>query len=270
MRLSTLIFFAVIGFLFFSSKTNAQTNGTLTFTFTQNVPGTSTKNLIAVWVEDNSGAFIKTKLKYCSSGNIDHLTTWANKSGQNVVDAISGATLTASTSPTAFGVKTAVWDGKNVSNVTVGDGTYKVFVETAWGSPNPASGQHNDIISFSFTKGSSAVHLTPAGNTNFNNITLDWIPLATAINLETINGFVSVYPTLSNGNVRVNFKQSSIVSRILVENIYGEVVFQKTYNKSMSGEELLNLQNLSDGIYFIEVLFKDNISQYKSKVILKK
>ena len=65
-------------YLCFNGKTAySQTDGTLTFTYTQNVPaGTSaTKNVLAVWIEDNAGTFVKTKLRRWGGGTSDHLPT---------------------------------------------------------------------------------------------------------------------------------------------------------------------------------------------------
>ena len=43
----------------------AQTNGSMTFTFTQVAKSPcyqGTKNVMAVWIQDNTGKFIKTKI----------------------------------------------------------------------------------------------------------------------------------------------------------------------------------------------------------------
>lgn len=258
-----------IVFMVLTSVAQAQTDGTMTFTFTETVPG-ATKNVLAVWIENNSGAFVKTKMRYWGSGTNDHLPSWVSNSGQNVVDATTGATRTATTSPTAFGVKTVVWDGKNISGTTVANGTYQVFVETAWKSPEPPNGQHSAIISFSFEKSAGATHITPPGNTYFSNITIDWVPTTVSVEKEPLNKFVSVYPNPSDGQVKIQFNKSCPVSRILVENTYGEVVYQKAFNSEISDVKTLDLNQLRNGIYFIEILFSDNTDSFKTKIIISK
>ena len=63
-----------IGFVLISTiNVKAQTAGTLTFTYTQTAPSASaTKNVMAVWIEDNSGTFVKTKMRYWSNSTNDH------------------------------------------------------------------------------------------------------------------------------------------------------------------------------------------------------
>jgi len=173
-----LLFIGII-FLFASISAKAQTEGELTFKFTQVQPVTVTKNVLAVWIENSSGTFVRTKMRYWRAGTTDdHLPTWKAKSGQNIVDASTGATLTSSSTPTAFGAKTVKWDGKTgalTALTTVPDGTYKVFVESAWSNSAPDN-QHQDIQSYTFTKGPAADHVVGTNTTNFTNITLDWVP----------------------------------------------------------------------------------------------
>ena len=161
-----------------STKVQSQTAGTLTFTYTQAAPTTqATMNVLAVWIQDSATAsFIKTKMRYWGSGTSDHLPTWKAKSASNVVDASTGATLKASTTPTAFGTKSTTWNGTNVSSVVVADGTYNIFVESSISSPQPSSNQHTSITNFYFHKGPNAEHLTPTGPTYFSNVILDWAP----------------------------------------------------------------------------------------------
>lgn len=255
--------------LFSSLTANSQTEGTLTFTFTETVPNAS-KNVMAVWIVDNSGTFVKTRMRFWGNGTNDHLPSWKSNCNQNVVDAITGPTRTSSSNPTAFGVKTVVWDGKDVSGTTVADGTYKIYVESSWNNPEPPNNQHSTIINFAFEKSAVATNNTPTGNNNFSNITIDWVPAVVSGETEIVNESVSVYPNPSSGLVQINFKEINSVSRILVENIQGEVVYQETLNKDITGLQTLNLQDLSNGIYFIEVLTIDNSKSSKTKIILKK
>jgi len=268
-KFGVIVVFGFLSILFLQPIAKAQTEGTLTFTFTETVPGSS-KNVLAVWIEDNSGAFVKTRMRFWGNGTNDHLPSWKSNSGQNVVDAITGATRTASTTPPAFGEKTVVWDAKNVSGITVPDGTYKVFVESSWNNPEPPNGQHSAIINFNFDKSVEATHVTPTGNTNFKNISIDWIPANVSVQEVSLNKFVSVYPNPSKGLVNIKFERPGQVSRILVGNIYGEVVYQETINKEISDLKSLDLQQLPGGVYFVEVLFADHSDNFKTKIIISK
>ena len=246
------------------------TDGTLTFTFTETVSGAS-KNVMAAWIEDNSGNFIKTKMRYWGNSTNDHLPTWVSKSNKNVVDATTGATLTGSTTPSAFGMKSITWDGKNVSNETVPDGTYQFFVETSWNNPEPGRNKHSDIISFTFEKNASSTHITPTSDdSHFSDITIDWVSAeSTGIkDFTASNKSISVYPNPTNGLLKLNFENSYNVSRILIENTLGEIVYRETLNRTVSDNFPLDLSYLKSGIYFVEVIAKDNSNLLRSKFMI--
>ena len=253
--------------LFSISVTKAQTEGTLTFTFTETVPGAS-KNVLAVWIVDNSGVFVKTKMRFWGGGTDDHLPSWVTNSAKNTVDAITGPTRTASTTPPAFGIKTVVWNGTDVSGITVPDGMYKIYVETAWSNPEPPHNQHSDIIDFAFDKSTETTHITPMGNTYFSDITIDWVPSTVFIETASQNNTVLVYPNPSQGLVNISFKKASFATRILVENINGEVLHQENIDKIIANPMSLDLHQLSNGIYFIEILFADETNNFRTKVII--
>ncbi len=188
-----LLHFAGIALaIFFSANLFAQTVGTLTFSFTPltQSPGYSgTKNDLAVWIQNTTGTFVKTKLRYVGSGTSDHLPTWAVNSGGtagnalstacNKFDATTGATLA------NFSAKSFVWDGKNctttANGTTVADGTYKVTIQETW---NHGTGG-TVTTSFTFTKGPVADHQTPASTTYFSTIKLDWVPVTSGVTVTT-------------------------------------------------------------------------------------
>lgn len=248
----------------------AQTDGTLTFTFTETHSGSS-KNVLAVWIEDNSNAFVKTRMRYWGNGTNDHLPSWKTNSNQNVVDAMTGATRTATTNPTAFGVKTVVWDGTDINGTVVPDGTYKVFVESSWNNPEPGGNQHSTIIDFAFEKTTTETHITPMGSAYFSGITLDWVPTS-GVSIEKIDkaSQVSVYPNPSSGMVNIALTANTFVSRLLVENTSGEVVYQKSINKMMDEVNSLDLSYLPNGIYFLDFILPNQSQNIKTKVIINK
>ncbi|NVN94448.1 MAG: DUF2271 domain-containing protein [Bacteroidetes bacterium] len=215
---SFIIFFILLITVSKFNSIQAQTAGKLTFTYTQAVsPATATLNVMAVWIESSTGTFIKTKMRYWSSGTNDHLPSWVSKSAQNTTDATTGATLKASTTPTAFGSKTITWNGTNTSSALVADGSYNVWVESAIANPQPSGGQHTFITSFSFTKGSSVSHLTPTSSlSNFTGITLDWVP-ATPITITT--------SALSSNTVCVNSTVNVPFTKGATDTIYNNNVW---------------------------------------------
>ncbi len=207
----SVILLLVIGF---SNKGNAQTPGTFTFIYSQAAPSASaTKNVLAIWIQDSAtGAFIKTKARYWGTSTSDHLPSWKAKSVSNVVDALVGATRTASTSPAAFGSRTIVWNGTNVSNVVVPDGTYNIFVESSYCNPEPSANTHWVITNFYFHKGPNAEHLTPTGPTNFTGISLDWAPTLTPVVTTGTTTNIALTSATCSGNVIAD-NGSAIIER---------------------------------------------------------
>lgn len=270
MKTSSILKVTGIFFIIFMSfnltSLFSQTDGILTFTYTQTAPSASaTKNVMAVWIEDSLGNFIKTKMRYWSNSTNDHLPSWVSKSAQNVTDATTGATRTVGTNPTAFGSKTVTWDGKNASGVLVPDGKYVVYVESSYCNPEPANGQHWIITNFSFTKGPNADHVTPSGPANFSNISLDWIPNTTSV--EKINSTdVKVFPNPSTGIIKVEYKNAGLIK---IENASGKTIFEEKVN-SNSGVKSFDLKNYSNGIYFVKIQNKYTNEFQKYKVILDK
>ena len=179
--MKTRLLFIAAAFLLLFNNTNAQsTTGSLTFKFTS--PNHTSGNyrsdgkyLVAVWIETNpttgTSAFIKTKLKYGSSGNYDHLSTWTSKSGQSVVDATSGGTTSS-----IFTANTILWNGTNVAGTVVTDGSYRVAIQETWGHGSSTVTRY-----FPFVKGVAIDSQTPSTDTNFNTLSLNWIPTALAV-----------------------------------------------------------------------------------------
>lgn len=267
----------------FTATLTAQTAGTLTFscnipTPTSPAPSTGGKALYAIWIENSAGLFIKTKARYVGSSTKDHLPTWAVKSGGtlsnalaagcNITDASTGATRSSATSPTAFGMKSIIWDGKNVSGtvngVTVADGVYNVWVESTW--VDSGSNNHQEIASFSFTKGPIADHQTPAGDTYINTVVLDWIPGVAGLNEAALqNPEITIYPNPTNGIFNIDFKKTNTIK---VLNTMGMVVFEEKNENTTSGTKHIDLSNFANGIYIINVSNENGASNYK--VVLNK
>ena len=262
----------------FVLKINAQTTGNLSFTFNQprpispSVSGNS--NVLAIWIENNTGTFIKTKLKHASGSTSDHLPVWAAKSGgtatnamganSNTTSADTGATLkNAAVNPSPFfnfGLKTITWDGTNVANAIVADGTYKIWVESSWN--DGADFIHNEIISFPFTKGTSTSTTNPTGDSYINGIILTWTPTQAGVKDILIKPEVTIYPNPTNGIFNMDFKNN--VNSIRIVDILGKVVYsEKVTSEIVYTTKRIDLSNLNNGLYIISVTNENGASNYK-------
>ncbi len=265
-----------VTFLFFSFifQLSAQTDGTLTFTFTQ-VPKapcySGSRNALAVWIQTDAGGFVKTKLRNCCGGSTkDHLPTYAVNSGGtasnassancNKTDAVTGATQT------SFGTKTIVWDGKNVNGLVngtlVADGTYKVTIQSTW---NHGSGS-TITKSYTFTKGINIDHQTPADDTYSTNVTLDWVPNTNSIASLKDNQLITIYPNPSNnGSFSVGFERAN---KIEICTMLGVLIYNESTVDPINGIQTIDLSECANGVYFITIINGDKST--KRKIILNK
>lgn len=265
--------------LFSYNFTHAQTPGNLTFTFNQPQPTSPAPNVgikcvLGIWIEDNAGNFVKTKRRNIGTNTKDHLPTWAVKSGGtlsnalgtscNVTDATTGATLTTSTTPSAFGTRTITWDGKNVvgavNGTTVADGVYKIWIESSW--VDSGNNNHNELISFSFTKGPTAVHLTPTGDTYINNVVLDWIPSAMATDsFNQSQPYAIFYPVPTSGILNMDIKND--IETINIFDLAGKLVYHEEVKLIINETKQVDLSCLESGNYVVSLSNSKGTSSYE-------
>jgi len=252
--------------LLLSSFISAQTQGTLTLTFTQ-TPHTSytgNKNVMAIWIQTSSGTFVKTRKRNAGGGTSDHLPIWAVNSGGNANNCMSGAcnTVGATTGATlnSFGTVSVSWDGTDASGNLVADGTYKITVESCWNHGNTAKASR----SFTFTKGPNADIQTPTDDANFTGIALAWNPSGASVAEVASPLTVSISPNPSStGTFEISFNEATSIT---VYNMAGaEILVVPVLNEQ---KKTLNLTTVPNGIYFVEV--SNGKSTIKEKVVINK
>lgn len=283
MKTKLLSLAVLVTALFLSANTFAQTNGTMTYTFTTVKIGSNSKQVMGVWVENAAGTFIKTRLLYTTSSKTDdHFPVLSAKNGAtdastadtggmdvtsgNNVGAISGATRSSTTSPIAWGAYSVSWDGTNYSSVAVPDGIYKIWVElTADGN---ASSDAHDFINtgYSFTKGASIYDTNTsspiANNTVLTSNRIVWTPSTLSID-SVYKTKIAVYPNPSNGVINVQYSDIP-VTKIDVVNVLGQVVKSIKLDASSSETlESIDLSGNANGLYIINVSTNETSSSYK-------
>jgi flagellar hook assembly protein FlgD len=152
--------------------------GTLTFTVRTVTygGGYAPRNAGVIWITNSQNQFVKT-IKIWAQNYRVTLVKWRASSNSNTVGAITSASLN------SHQLHTVTWNGMNTSNITVPDGDYNVNVEFA--EHNATTGNPGKYKFVTFTKGSSAVDISPANESYFSNMHLVWVPTA------PVNGFVS-------------------------------------------------------------------------------
>ena len=122
------------------------------------------RNVVAIWIEDNAGKFVKTLTVYAQARTYD-LTNWNTSSAGNMTDAVTGATQT------SYNTIYGNWNGTDATGKVVADGVYKVCMELT------DKGSTGNFSTFPFTKGTVAATLTPASVPSFSSISIKWVPL---------------------------------------------------------------------------------------------
>ena len=226
-RIFTLLVLAVAQF------TAAQTQGTLTVsTVTSATVGANYNpdNIVAIWIVNSSGVFVKSLLVDAATRQ-QYLYTWIASSGLNKVDATTGATRG------GHGTLTCSWNGKNVSEVVVPDGNYTVKMELT------DKHSQGNLGSFDFTKGPSICSVN--GNApSFTSTSIKWTPLVnTAVEEVTLSNLYDVYPNPTSSSI--------YVSGLNIKEI--EVLTPSGKSVLKSNLQTINLNSLPNGVYMVKI-----------------
>ena len=226
----------LVVFLCVSTFLKAQTTGQLTVATTTSSAGGNyaPRNIVAIWVEDAEGNFVKTLLAYAQSRRT-HLNTWqastqAAGTEYNVVDAITGSTRS------SHGTRNCTWNATDYNGNTMADGTYSVWMELT-----DRNGTGN-FSSFSFEKGPDVVNLTPADMPSFASITIDWQPDG-GVSISEVSrpSPLKLSPNPTSGQLTVAGVE---VLRVKICNMAGEVLLETVHSQ-------LDISALSSGIYLV-------------------
>jgi hypothetical protein len=246
------------------SKGFSQTNGTMTLsvTTTAHTGQYNSSHVVAIWIQYGTGGFLKTKLRDALTNHTinNHLPVWKlNNPKKNTIDAVVGATLTNYSTPLSV-----TWNATDTNNSVVPDGVMKVIIEESW--EEGTSG--HDTISVKFMKGTSPVHLTPAGNANFTGIVLDWNPLGTSVQENAQQSEINVFPNPTTGLVNIDLKDAGKGSNIMIENQAGQLVYSEKVPQGNNGIKTIDLSNFSNGVYFVKIQNDTQSNILKYKIVL--
>ena len=221
----------------------------------------SPKHVLAIWIEDASGNFIKT-LKMNADRRKQYLYTWNEKSGGNTNDAITGATLN------SHGTQRVSWDCTNASGTIVNDGNYSVQVEfTSEHAQGP-------MVEISFDKSSGDFSVQPDNENNFTDMDLVYTPESTSGIEQLSSGYeFKVYPLPASKEVFIEFQlleeqeikimihQSDMkLVRVLESALFPAGKHRLSWNRDNA-----NGSKIPAGIYFITI---SGQNKYSTRQIL--
>src|SRR5688572_12004781 len=153
----------------------AEAKGSVKITFTGTpapLQGFAPRNVVAVWIQDQGGAFVKTVAKFAVIEE-QRLVTWRAASAGNVVDAVTGPTRAVQGQP-----QTVAWSLRDRQGNVVPDGTYTIRLELAEGNSTTAA--QNNQGTFTFIKGPAPQTQTNLTNGGFTNVSIEFDPNAVA------------------------------------------------------------------------------------------
>jgi hypothetical protein len=172
------------------------------------------------------------------------LYKWIASSGNNSVDATTGATLS------SHQTHTITWDCNDLSGNEVPDGEYHIFVEY---TDKHAQGPWTMVT---FIKGPDEQHITLEDQPYLKDMQLDFIPLINGLNLENDTKNLLIYPNPGNGlfHIQNNFNEDVCIQ---IFDARGNLVYNFNYSNSASNKEfILDLSNIPNGLYFVNLYDK--------------
>jgi hypothetical protein len=230
-------YFLILLISVFTFPLMAQSSGTLNVSVSTSHAGGNYKprNVVAVWVENEQGDFLKTLLARADKRRT-HLNTWQASTGAagseyNTVDAITGATYS------NHGTRSCTWDGTDFHGDLQEDGTYYLWMEL---TDKNATG---NFSSFAFQKGPEDQQWTPLDEDSFADIVLEW----TADQASGVQGVVAKTSLIRTNpvNKRLEFlEKPSCQYRII--NLQGSLIYN-------GEDQVVDLQNMVPGYYFIQM-----------------
>ncbi|MFT3754218.1 MAG: T9SS type A sorting domain-containing protein [Paludibacter sp.] len=248
--LLSLFFFALV--LLLSAQNQAPeattaTAGTLTVTFSTN---NTSKYSAAIYITNSAGTLVNTMLYRTSNSHnsAQDMSTFWSKIGLSWstspaklltnADAVTGATATS-----AYTAQKIYW-GKNVSIATAVDGTYTVNFEMA--NYSPVSRRYT---SGTFVKGPAASTTSLTNITGFSAITIEWMPVSTAVDDVEFSKLYNVYP---NPAVSSIYAAGNDVEEIQICTLAGKILLS-------SKVQQVNISKLAKGFYLAVIYAKDGM-----------
>ncbi len=195
------------------------------------------KHVLAIWVEDDNG-FVKTRLARANNRK-QYLYMWRAASDYNVIDAITGATLTSHITHTVS------WDCTDLNGEQLPDGDYHFFVEF---TDKHAQGPFKML---SFTKGPEPQHIQPFNEQYFKDMDLEWIPDGVGIETKSAKKGLHIYP--NPGTDHFTIDNLSGPGKLSVYNSNGQLVYEAAIEDHQT-KQLLKLENEATGAYLVEFI----------------
>jgi flagellar hook assembly protein FlgD len=240
--------FIVIALMLSILSATSQTDGSIVFSVrtVTNSGEYTPKNVLAIWIENSGGTFIKS-FKVMAGVRIQQLYTWKVASGMNTTDATTGATLMNHTTHTIN------WNCRNLSNTLVADGTYRIRIEFT------EAHVQGPLATYEFVKDGTSETINFPDQTYFKDATLTYTAI-TDISEISEEMTVKVYPNPFTDFAFFIVPDIDENCRLSIFNLSGQLVFS-TDSKMYAGKSTVMTWNglnvhsseTPDGIYLYRI-----------------
>lgn len=245
---------------------NEFTDGSLSFsvlTVTNNA-AYSPRNVLAIWVKNSQGNFIISR-KVMAGVRKQHLIKWVASSGNNSVNAITGATLQ------NHQFHNIIWDCRDALGNLVPDGQYEIWVEFTERN-SAGGGAAGPFTKVAFNKGSDVVSIVIPDEPNFKDMILNYSPLNVSIDESIqLNLKFSAFPNPFFDRLNVSFElpESSFIN-ISVYDLKGKRIAELVDDNLPQGvntyyweAEVGKSNTITPGVYFIRVVYSGKLFMFK-------
>lgn len=205
------------------------TDGKLTISTTV----ASNTYLYAVWINNSKPTFIRTLTRY---GNkyLNELKSWTTDSGNNSVNATTGATKSSAATIVS------IWNVKDQADINiVPDGIYTAKIEMT----TESYGTNSKLVTGTFTKGPVPQTITPNSVSPINSVSIKWEPVKTDfVNVE-VEKLYKVYPNPAISSIYVSGMN---IDKVDICNLNGQCLIS-------SCKQRVDITSLPKGFYLVAI-----------------
>jgi hypothetical protein len=152
--------------------------------------------------------------------------------------------------------------GDNISFSVVAEGDVLTYQWRFNG--NNISGAESSSYAITNVQGTDAGNYDVAVSGTCGNVTSDVAVLTVAVSVEDLlNSGIQIYPIPSNGTLYINFSYPEKNMLCKINDLTGKNVFAEKLNKK---ENVLKLNKLNKGVYFVEIHFNNKV--HLTKIVI--
>ncbi|MFT3754217.1 MAG: DUF2271 domain-containing protein [Paludibacter sp.] len=168
------------------------------------------------------------------------LAHWNSESARNKVNAVTGATRSATAT------YASTWNGMDQANsAIVADGIYPVKIEMT----SESYGTNSKYINTSFTKGPVSQTVTPAVVSPISAVSLTWAPVSTGVETVEYAKLYNIYPNPAISSVSA---VGNGVNGLQICTLTGQILLS-------TNQPQLNISKLPKGYYLVVIYAKEGL-----------